>query len=408
MKTLLQINTSVNIGSTGRIAEDIGELAINKNWNSYIAYGKKARSSISNVIKIGKDRDVIMHGIQTRLFDNHGFASKKATLEFIKEIDRINPSIIHLHNIHGYYINIEILFNYLEFADIPIVWTLHDCWSFTGHCVYFDYVNCNKWKTQCYSCPQKKSYPASLFLDNSRNNYSKKKALFNSVANMTMVPVSYWLGDLVKDSFLKKHSINVVTNGINIDIFSIKEGKDIRVKYNLEDKFVILGVANIWEKRKGLEDFINLSRNLQEDEVIVLVGLSSKQITSLPNNIIGIEKTESQEELAKLYSMADVYFNASVEETFGLTTIEAFACGTPSIVYNKTALPEVIDEKVGWVIKQGDMTLLRNIISELKSEPYSSKINRKVNCRKKAVRLYNKKDRYEEYFELYDKILLNK
>lgn len=405
---LLQINVSANLGSTGRIAEDIGHTAMRNAWESYIGYGRRANISESQLIRVGDDWDIKIHGVQTRLFDNHGFASKKATHKFIKEVERIKPSIIHLHNIHGYYINIEILFNYLAKADIPVVWTLHDCWSFTGHCSHFDLIGCEKWKTQCYSCPLTKSYPASLFIDNSKINYTKKKTLFNSVKNMTIVPVSYWLGGLVEQSFLKKHPLKVIQNGIDINTFSIKETESIRAKYNLKEKFVILGVAGVWPPSKGLGDFVKLSQHLKEDEIIVLVGLSKEQIKSLPNNIIGIERTESVEELAKLYSMADVYFNASVEETFGLTTVEAFACGTPAIVYNKTAIPEVVDEKVGWIVEQGDINILLDIIASMKSEPSNIKKQRKLDCREKAERLYNKDDRFEEYFELYDSLLLNK
>lgn len=405
MKTLLQINSVVNSGSTGRIAEDIGQLAINKGWKSYIAYGRNNRPSQSNKIRIGSNWDMRMHGVETRLFDNHGFSSKKATYDFIKIIKEINPSVIHLHNLHGYYINIEILFNYLASARIPIIWTLHDCWSFTGHCTHFTFVDCDKWKTQCYSCPQKNSYPTSLLIDNSKNNFTRKKLLFNSVSNMTIVPVSYWLGDVVKESFLNKFPFKVIQNGIDIDTFNIMNSEDIKTRYKIKDSFIILGVANLWDERKGLKDFIYLSNTLKEDEVIVLVGLSDKQIASLPNNIIGLKKTESIEELAELYSMANVYFNASVEESFGLTTLEALACGTPAIVYNKTALPEVIDDKVGWIIEQGNINGLIKIIREMKIEPISIKEERKKNCREKAEKLYNKNDKFEDYFKLYEKLL---
>lgn len=405
MRTLLQINSVVNSGSTGRIAEDIGQLAVSKGWNSYIAYGRNERPSKSNLIKIGTDWDVKMHGMQTRLFDNHGFASKKATRKFIKEVERIKPSIIHLHNIHGYYINIEILFNYLVKTNIPVIWTLHDCWSFTGHCAYFSFAGCDKWRTQCFECPLKSSYPASLLIDNSKRNYNKKKGLFNSVQDLTLVPVSYWLGELVEESFLNRYPMKVIQNGIDINTFSIKETENIRAKYNLKDRFVILGVAGIWDKRKGLDDFIKLYHQIDENEAIVLVGLSSDQIKTLPKDIIGIERTESVEELAQLYSMADVYFNASVEETFGLTTVEAFACGTPAIVYNKTAVPEVIDKKVGWIVKDGDIDAIVDIVRSMQSEPKNIKEQRKLDCREKAERLYNKDDRFEEYFDLYAQLI---
>lgn len=404
---LLQINVTANSGSTGRIAEDIGLLAASNGWESYIAYGRTNNYSKNKIIRIGSDIDIKIHGLLTRVFDNHsfGFSSKKATKKFIKEIDKIKPDIIHLHNIHGYYINSKILFEYLSKLTTPIIWTFHDCWSFTGHCAYFDFVSCDKWKTECYSCPQKKSYPSSIIFDNSRKNYIIKKELFNSLKNMTIVPVSYWLGDLVKESFLGKYPIKVIQNGIDINAFNIKNYDDIQTKYNIKDKFIILGVASTWDMRKGLSDFIELSERLKEDEVIILLGLCKEQIELLPHNIIGIERTESVEELAKFYSMADVYFNASVQETFGLTTIEAFACGTPAIVYNKTAIPEVVDDNVGWILEPSDFDSIIEIISILKYEPNLIKEKRKINCRQKAERLYNKDIKFQEYFELYNTVL---
>ena len=404
---ILQINVVVNSGSTGRIAEGIGNIVLSNDSESYIAYGRMANKSDSQLIRIGNDFGVKLHGMLTRVFDNHslGLSSKKATNEFIKEIEEINPDIIHFHNLHGYYINIKVLFNYLSQKNIPIVWTLHDCWSFTGHCAHFDYVGCYKWKIQCYSCPQKKSYPSSLLIDNSKKNYTKKKELFNSIKNMTIVPVSYWLGDLVKDSFLNRFPIKVIQNGIDINAFNIKEFDDIQSKYNLKDRFIILGVASTWDVRKGLSDFIKLSQQLKEDEIIVLVGLSKEQIELLPKNIIGIQRTESIDELAKLYSMADVFINPTYEDTFPTTNLESLACGTPIVTYKTGGSVESVDETVGWIVEQGDIDSILKIISNLKSEPISIKEERKINCREKAERLYNKDIKFQEYFDLYNKLL---
>lgn len=404
---LLQIDACANSGSTGRIAEGIGQIVMANGWESYIAYGRRANKSESQLIRIGNKYDIYFHGLLTRVFDNHalGLSSKRATIKFIKEIERINPDIIHIHNSHGYYLNNEVLFKYLAQKNIPVVWTQHDCWAFTGHCAHFDFIGCDRWKTQCYSCPQKRSYPASYFIDNSKRNFLKKKKLYNSINNMTIVCVSYWLGDLVEESFLNKYQIKVIQNGIDINAFNIRDFEDVEIKYNLNDKFIILGVAGVWTDSKGFKDFIELSKLIKEDERIVLVGLTKDQIKSLPNNIYGIERTESVEELAQLYSIADVYFNASVEETFGLTTVEAFACGTPAIVYNKTAIPEVIDEKVGWIVEQGDIKSLYKIVVELKNEPELLRKVREKNCRFKAERLYNKDIKFKEYFELYKQLI---
>jgi len=402
MKTLLQINTVVNSGSTGRIAEEIGQTVKLSGWKSYIAYGRHARTSQSELIKIGSDWDIMMHGLQTRLFDRHGFASIAATRKFVKQIKKINPDIIHLHNIHGYYINIEILFRYLKDANIPVVWTFHDCWPMTGHCAHFTFVGCDKWKTQCYECPQKKDYPSSYFLDRSKQNHKQKRKLFTSVNDITIVPVSNWVGEILKQSYLKDYPIRVINNGIDVNVFSPQSRDGIRLKYGLADKFILLGVATEWGRRKGLHDFIELSKTLKDDEIIILVGLKEDQIKILPENIIGITRTESTQELVEFYSSADVVMNISYEETFGLTTVEGFACGTPGIVYNTTASPELVDDSTGLIVDPGDIKGLVKAITQIKEK---GKQSYSEACVKRAHRLYRKEDRYREYIELYEELL---
>ena len=277
MKKLLQINSVVNSGSTGRIAEEIGQTAIAAGWESYIAYGRNNRPSQSKLIKIGSDLDIKMHGLQTRLFDRHGLGSKSATQELVEKIEKIKPDIIHLHNIHGYYINIEILFKYLQNTNIPVVWTFHDCWPITGHCSYFSFVGCDKWKTQCFSCPQKTDYPASWFIDRSEKNFNLKKKLFTSLPNVTLVPVSKWLYGILEESFLQNYPLKVIHNGINTEVFRPSTGDAFRAKHHFDNKFILLGVASVWSPRKGLKDFIALSKVLNNDFQIVLVGLTRKR-----------------------------------------------------------------------------------------------------------------------------------
>ncbi|CEA15276.1 group 1 glycosyl transferase [Fermentimonas caenicola] len=402
MKTLLQINSVVNSGSTGRIAEEIGQTAIAAGWESYIAYGRNERPSSSKLIKIGNNNDIKLHGLKTRLFDRHGLGSRSATDEFIKQIEVIKPDIIHLHNLHGYYINIEVLFHYLKKVNVPVVWTFHDCWPITGHCSYFTFVGCEKWKTQCYECPQKTKYPASYFIDSSRKNYILKKELFTSLSNLTLVSVSQWLSGILNESFLQKYPIKVINNGINTEVFKPSSSNTFRVKYGFEDKFILLGVASIWDERKGLKDYIELSKLLGRDFQIVLVGLTKKQIEQLPDNILGIERTESVEMLAEIYSSANIVLNLSYEETFGLTTVEGFACGTPGIVYNATASPELIDVSTGIVVEQGNINKLTEAIYSIKKkgkEYYSEA------CVNRAHKLYKKEDRYKEYIQLYNELI---
>ena len=233
---ILQINSVCGIGSTGRIATDIHNILIEQGHESYIAYGRDLPKNCDNAIRIGTKIDNYTHVAKTRLLDKHGFGSKQATIEFIESVKELNPDIIHLHNIHGYYINIEILFNYLKEANKPVVWTLHDCWSFTGHCSHFDYIGCNKWRTGCFDCPQKQEYPKSILVDNSKWNYNKKKAIFNGLKKLTIVTPSNWLAELVGDSFLKKYEIITINNGIDTAIFKLRKS-GFRYKYNLENKF---------------------------------------------------------------------------------------------------------------------------------------------------------------------------
>lgn len=401
-KIVLQINSVVNAGSTGRIAEDIGNLLIENGWKSFIAYGRMANPSKSIPIRIGTKWDIYQHVLKTRLFDMHGFGSNHATRRFITQIEHIKPDIIHLHNIHGYYINIELLFSYIKAKNIPVIWTLHDCWSFTGHCTYFSYIGCEKWQTECNKCPQVRDYPGSWFIDQSKYNFRNKKKIFNSIKNLTLVPVSKWLGDLANNSFLKGFAIQVINNGIDINVFKPVSTYDIRNRFNLTNKFVILGVAHIWTTRKGLADFLKLSANLKEDEVILLIGMSKKSIAKLPINIIGLGKTESVSELAGFYSLADVFVNPTHEDNFPTTNLEALACGTPVITYNTGGSPEAVVDKTGFVIEQGDISGLIKSIQTIKSKGKSSY---SLACRERAEKLYNKNDRYMDYMKLYESLL---
>jgi glycosyltransferase involved in cell wall biosynthesis len=407
MIQLLQINSVVNSGSTGRIAEEIGQLAVKNGWKSYIAYGRNERESQSEAIKIGNERDINWHGVQTRLFDRHGLGSTRATKKFIAKVETLKPDIIHLHNLHGYYINIRILFEYLARSKIPVVWTLHDCWPITGHCAYFSFVDCQKWRTQCGHCPQKRGYPASYGLDGSSQNYLLKKKVFTSIPSerMVLAVVSHWLDSVIGDSFLKEFPRKVIYNGIDTKKFSPKDSIELRNRFGIKGRIILLGVATNWSQRKGLADYLKLSKILRDDEIIILVGLRNDQIRNLPRNVIGVERTEDVDELASFYSMADIVCNFSVEETFGLTTVEGFACGTPGIVYNCTASPELITPETGFVVEQGNITEIRNAIDTIKSKGKSFYAE---SCRERAVKMFNKNERYAEYLELYDQMLSEK
>lgn len=410
MNKLLLINVSANSGSTGRIAEEIGQTAAARGYDCHFGYGRVGRESKAHLIRIGSNWDVKVHGLESMLFDNHGFGSRNATKRFIQEIERIKPDVINLHNIHGYYLNVEILFEDLAKTDIPVVWTLHDCWPFTGHCSYFDRYHCEKWKTGCYHCPNSKGYPKSLLLDRSKSNYARKKELFNKPKNITFVAVCNWMANNVKASFLGGYPVETIYNGVAVETFRPRiEGLEglngLKAKLGIkEDAKVVLGVASTWDKRKGLDDFITMSVQLPSDYQIILVGLNDKQIANLPSNIIGIKRTENVRQLAELYSLADVFVNPTYVDNFPTTNIEALACGTPVVTYRTGGSPEAIDEKTGVVVNQGDLSLLQTAVESVAK----NKSSYTKACRERAVKLFNKQDRFTDYVNLFDKIRKNK
>ena len=402
MPTLLQISVEGNRGSTGTIAEDIGILIQNEGWESYIAHGRFSRPSKSKLIHIETWFGVLLHVLQTRLFDRHCLGSVSATKNLIKRIVEINPDIIHLHHIHGYYINMVILFNFLKEAEIPVVWTFHDCWSFTGHCAYFDYINCNKWKTECNHCPQKNEYPKSVFWDRSKKNFYLKKKLFLSLKNMIIVPVSNWLDGLIKESFLSEKQTRMIHNGIDLNIFQPIDKMNFRKKYFLENQFIILGVASPWVKRKGLKDFIELSKILEENQKIVLVGLEKNQIRHLPENIIGLERTESREQLAELYSTSDVFINPTWEDNYPTTNMESTACGTPVITYKTGGSTESVFDSTGFVAEKGDICEIKRIIDKVQKEGKHKYV---LPCREAALQYFDKLKKYADYINLYKELI---
>ncbi len=303
-------------------------------------------------IRIGDDRSVRLHGLYTRLTDRHALASKNATRVFLEWAERFDPEMLWLHNIHGYYLNYELLFCWIKSRPgMKVKWMLHDCWSFTGHCSYFSAIGCERWKTACEKCPLKYEYPKSLIRDGSRENYQRKKAAFRGVTDMELYVPSRWLERLVKESFLGYYRTVIRPHRIDQHIFHPMPG-DFRERYGLKDKKIVLGVANIWEKRKGLSDFLELAKRLDDSYQIVLVGLSEKQRKSMPSNILGLPRTDSMEKLAEIYTAADVFVNPSVEETFGLTGLEALACGTKTICYRGTACEEAIKADGGIAVER--------------------------------------------------------
>lgn len=396
---LLQVNTLVNSGSTGRIAEDIGQVMKAQGHESYIAYGRGNRPSQSKQIQVGHQLDILWHGLQSALFDRHGFGSRRATQELVKKIKALQPDIIGMHNIHGYYLNIEVLFRFFQEVEIPVVWTLHDCWAFTGHCAFYTSIKCQRWQTACYDCPKKNKYPRSYWLDQSRRNFEEKRALFTAASNLQLVTPSKWLADQLKQSYLNEIPVQVIHNGVDTSAFHPDIKDDYVKKLGLSDKSIILGVASTWDERKGLAEFVKLADMLSEDYQIVLVGLSPNQIKKLPTSIYGLERTESLKELCALYAHASVYCNPTFQDNFPNTNIEALACGTPVVAYKTGGCPEAVDEQTGRIVEVGDVS---GVLSAIKELCEMDRDQLRKACRGRALKHFDKNDRYLDYLTLYE------
>lgn len=363
----LFINSVYGMGSTGKIIAEQSHKLQAQGHQCLVAWGRDSTldMSVPN-IRIGTPLDCRVHGLLTRCFDLHGFGSKSATHKFLQAADVYSPDVVWLHNIHGYYINIELLFCWLKRnPQIAVYWTLHDCWAFTGHCSHFTIAKCEQWKTGCKKCSQIREYPVSYGLDHTSRNYRRKKSAFTGVPNMRLITPSQWLANLTRESFLAEYPVEVVHNPINMDIFK-PTASDFRHKYHLERKHIVLAVTGGirgWEKAKGFPDMLNLRGLLPKEYEIILVGVTEKQAVSLPDGIIGIVHTENQTELAEIYTAADVFVNPTHQDNFPTVNLEARACGTPVITYDVGGSPE----SAGWehIIKENDIEGLAHEVRKI-------------------------------------------
>ncbi len=363
----LFINISSGVRSTGRICTDIAAALEKDGHTVRIGYGRFSVPERfgAESVRIGGTRDILFHVFRARCFDGMGLGSRRATERFVRWVKEYDPDVIHLHNIHGYYINYEVLFDYLRNCGKTVIWTLHDCWSFTGHCAYFDYAGCGKWQNGCSECPEKGVYPKRALFDRSRRNYLLKKRLFTGIPNLTLVTPSEWLAGLAGRSFMSEYPIKVIRSGVDVSVFRPTDS-DIRARLGVEGKKVILGVAAVWDRRKGLDYFIKLAGRLDDSCRIVLVGLERKRHPELPESIIAVGRTSSQTELAEFYTAADVFVNTTLEDNYPTTNIEAIACGTPVISFDTGGSGESA-RIFGTVVKKGDVDGLVEAIESVGS-----------------------------------------
>lgn len=395
---ILQVNVARNQGSTGRIAEQIGVCARKSGWDAYIAHGARyVGPTTLHAYQISSKVEEYIHcGIFSSVLGRTGKGSIGATKRFVQYLQEVKPDIVHLHNIHGHYVNYEILLSNLAEMNIPTIWTLHDCWPLTGHCAYFDSVDCQKWRTGCKDCELIKDFPKSLFFDTSASEHSNKIRLINNMPNLTFVPVSNWLAEIVMQSKIgKDYRIEVIHNGVDLDIF-----KPLSPQKRKTNKFKILGVADGYDERKGLNDFNKLSEILGDDYEITMVGLQQNEFSKVSSRIKGLGRTSSVEELVRMYNEADVYLNLTYSDNFPTTNIEALACGTPVITYKTGGSPEAVDSKTGVVIEPGDIEGVASAIAEMKGNPFSSD-----DCRHRAELHFDKNKCFEKYIELYNQVI---
>lgn len=393
---VVQINTTCGVGSTGKICSDISAMLTDRNIENYILYSY-CTNSCDNGIGCATKGYIKLQALKSKVLGNYGFNSKKATKKMIKELDRIKPTIVHLHNLHSHDCHLGMLLEYLKKTKVKVVWTFHDCFTFTGYCPHFSMAGCDKWKTECSACVQKEHF--SWFFDRSGELYNKKKKAFYGL-DLSIVTPSKWLCDRVKESFLKEFPVKVINNGIDLDVFKPTES-DFRQRYGIpKDKKIVLGVAFDWSARKGLDVFVELSKKLNKDKYqLVMVGASEISDIAGCDNIIAISKTQNQSELAQIYTAADVFVNPTREEVLGLTNIEANACGTPVITFKVGGSPECLDSHSGIVVEKDDIKeLCKQIVYICEKNPPQPTL-----CRERSKR-FDLNEKYMEYIELYESI----
>jgi len=388
---VVQLNATCGSGSTGKICVAVSELLTERRVENYILY-TQGDSDFPSGIKYTGQKYQKIQALKSRILGNYGFNSRAATRTLIAHLERIQPDIVHIHNIHSHDCDLDILFRYFKEKKTKLFWTFHDCWAFTAYCTYFDMAGCDKWKKGCNSCPQIKQY--SWFFDRSQAMYRRKKELFSGL-DLTIITPSQWLADLVKKSFLKEYPVKVIHNGIDLNVFK-PTPSDFRVRYHCEDKFILLGVAFGWGPRKGLDVFVELAKCLDERFQIVLVGTDEKVDKQLPDNIISIHRTQNQRELAEIYTAADLFVNPTREEVLGLVNLESLACGTPVVMFDTGGSPECVDAECGNVVVCNDTVALARVITYFSE----NRFDREEKCLA-WVKNFDKHDRFEEYINLY-------
>jgi len=397
---VFQLNTFCGVKSTGRIACEIAKLVQQDGGECRIGYGVPGISADSEpfAFQIGTKAERKVHAVIRKLFDAEGYGSWFATRKLLRELDEFRPDLIHFHNLHGCYLHLPTLFRWIEKKAVPVVWTLHDCWPFTGHCAYFDYAACERWKTTCHHCPQLHNYPVCIGMDGSKRNHKMKKRAFLKARNVTFALPCKWMKTKLEDSFLTQYPTKIIVNGVNLETFHPIQS-DLRKCFGLVDKRVCLSVASEWDQRKGLAFLCNAAKVMGENYQFVVIGLSKEQIANLPSNMIGIEHTADTRELAAWYTTADCLVNPTLEDNMPMVNLESLACGTPVVVFDTGGCPEAIDNTCGIVVPKGDLQSLFAAIKVASDGSFSSE-----DCIERA-RSFDCTNTFQNYLKLYKELL---
>lgn len=394
---VLMINSLCGVRSTGRVCTDLAVMLETQGHDVKIAYG---RGNVPErfqkyAVRIGSELDIKCHGVKARLADASGFGSILATKRFLNWVEDYDPDIIHLHNLHGYYINVELLFQYLRHCGKPILWSFYDCWSFTGHCAHFDYNKCDKWQTECNRCAHLSEYPRS-YLDKTAVNFQRKRQLFTGVPNLQLIVPSAWMRSMVEKSYMKDYPCHVLPNGIDLSQFSPRES-NIRTQMEIGDRHLVVGVSSVWHKMKGLDHINRLAQALPKEQYSILLVGGNDKGNWIDPSILRISHTDSIAQLCEVYTAADVFINPTLQETQGLTTLEAFACGTPAVVFNSGGAAECVDDSCGIVVTKDDFTALKDaVLLACEQKSFAAEA-----CFSKA-KVYDKNARYQSFLQLYD------
>lgn len=392
---VVQINAVYEYSSTGRTTKEMHEFFTNQGWDSYVFVASSDKYD-NRVIKVGNVIDYKLHALTSRITGKQAYYSRISTKHIISRLKDINPDVVILRNLHSNYISFPDIMNYLAKNNIAVIIVLHDCWFFTGHCCYYTDSGCEKWRNVCGKCPSLKMYNKSLFLDKTTWMLKQKEKYFKEIKRLAIVGVSEWITNEARKSILKDSLyLKTIYNWIDMSIFHPKNAVELRKKLDLQGKFVAIGVAQTWSEVKGIDIFLKLAHEMK-DVQFVLVG-NMPDIYQLTENIKSVGVVSSVDELSQYYSMADVMVNPSVQETFGKVTAEALCCGTPVIIQDATANPELIGEDCGYVI---DFQNFEDVRQSMSMVMKNGKEYYTQHCIKHAMEKFNKETLLSEYVAL--------